>query len=565
MSHPFRRLSMVFACWALGVLGTPLAKAAPSGAGFVQWSAASADGGSLTLSLPGPTVRGHSVVLGVASWGVKCDVTDSAASTYKEAAPWLVGPSGMNPMGIETWYVSSVDAGPRPLEVTVANCSKPEVLILEYAGLGAFDVSAVGKGPSTSPIETGIANTKFPHELLVGFVRSEGSSADAGPGFTARAAFPHDLVEEAEVFGDAGYSATALSNGGVWVAQMATFAIKAIVDAGPVDAGADDGTVGAGIRYAQSAAGFADLSPLLVSLPFPSQRGSTIVVCLGAYAANCSVTDRAGNSYQAAFGPDSGQVPLDGGYLSIAYSRNIDAGSDPIVVTVDCVPAATVWGTALEYEGLDQGSPLDTAAGNSFSTASPGNVSLTTGEANELLVACIGSIDDAPVPSGTLSVRRRLEAAFVADRLAPDSGMYSVAATSDAGWTLAAAAFKAAASDAGPADAGPNDAGPGDGGQGDAGPGDGGSVDAGQGDAGSGDAGLIDAGDADGGTTAPGEAGASPGPGGSPNLEYQAASCGCAQSGAGGLLLLLLLVPLWPRRAARFACLGGRREMASAR
>jgi hypothetical protein len=159
--------------------------------------------------------------------------------------------------------------------------------------------------------------------------------------------------------------------------------------------------------------------------------GNLIVVAIGwsnSTSSVSSVTDTGGNTYTRAVGPTAVSGVES---HSIYYAKNIvaaAAGANTVTVTFN----AATWYPDIriaEYSGIDTVSPLDATAGASGNSATSNSGSVTTTNANDLIV---GANVVASFSSGAGSgyTQRILNANgdVLEDRIVTSTGSYSATA-----------------------------------------------------------------------------------------------------------------------------------------
>jgi chitodextrinase len=162
-----------------------------------------------------------------------------------------------------------------------------------------------------------------------------------------------------------------------------------------------------------------------------------------------SVVDSSGNTYQRAAGPT---VVAGSATQSLYYAANIaDAAANGNTVTVTFSPAAAFPDIRIaEYRGIATTNALDVAIGASGSGTSSSSGSITTTNANDLLVAgnLVQTMTGGPGTSFTSRVITSPDGDILEDRIVTTTGSYSASATvSPSGWwIMQMAAFRAAAS-----------------------------------------------------------------------------------------------------------------------
>jgi chitodextrinase len=164
-----------------------------------------------------------------------------------------------------------------------------------------------------------------------------------------------------------------------------------------------------------------------------------------------SITDSQGNNYVAAVGPTSSTGNAS---LSIYYAKNIAAAAanaNTVTVTFSgtvSYPEVRV----LEYSGLDPNNPFDVGIGASGTGTAQNSGSVTTTNANDLLVA-FNYLDDSTTASGTGYTQRLITNGgdLVEDQIVTSTGSYSATSTQGGAdwWVMQLAAFRAASTGGG--------------------------------------------------------------------------------------------------------------------
>jgi hypothetical protein len=211
-------------------------------------------------------------------------------------------------------------------------------------------------------------------------------------------------------------------------------------------------TVTLGNSFVQ--AGFAAPSTpaTTVTVPFAAAQtgGNLNVVVVGwndtAHVVQ-SVTDSSGNSYVRAVGPTTRLNLLT---QSIYYAKNIAtaaAGSNVVTVTFD---GAAIFPDIriAEYRGIDSVNPVDGVTAGQGSSSSSTSGTLTTTNANDVLVAAntVTSVTVGPGVGFTARVITSPDADILEDQVVGVVGSYSATATMNNGsWVMQMVAFRAAA------------------------------------------------------------------------------------------------------------------------
>jgi fibronectin type 3 domain-containing protein len=160
-----------------------------------------------------------------------------------------------------------------------------------------------------------------------------------------------------------------------------------------------------------------------------------------------AVVDTLGNTYQRAVGPT---VLSGSATQSIYYAANIaaaSANSNTVTVTFSAAAAFPDIRIA-EYRGIATTTPVDVVVGASGSSTSSNSGSITTTNANDLLVGAntVLTGTGAPGASFTSRVITSPDGDILEDRIVSATGSYSATATVSptGGWIMQMAAFRAA-------------------------------------------------------------------------------------------------------------------------
>jgi hypothetical protein len=201
-----------------------------AGVSFVQASAGpgtlQAWNSSVSVAYPRVQTAGDLNLVAV-GWGdttaAVSSVTDSQGNVYLPA----VGPTKAGGLQQVIYYARNVVGGSNRVTVTFNQAaSYPDVRILEYSGVDTaspLDVTATGTGTGTTA-NSGFATTTSPTELI--FATGTTSSVFSGPGsgFTNREIDAYgNIAEDKSVSGAGTYNATATTNYGNWIIQLAAF------------------------------------------------------------------------------------------------------------------------------------------------------------------------------------------------------------------------------------------------------------------------------------------------------------------------------------------------------
>jgi chitodextrinase len=191
-----------------------------------------------------------------------------------------------------------------------------------------------------------------------------------------------------------------------------------------------------------------------VTLSAAQTAGNLNVVAIGwddpTYTVS-SVTDTRGNTYAVAASP----TVMTGERAQVMYyAKNIAAGSNTVTVTfTGSVPWPDL--RVAEYSGLDTTAPLDVSASNSGNDTDMSSGSITTTNADDLLVGA-NTIERGTIAADANFTQRLIDSNLniLEDRIVTATGSYSASATQDpsGGWVMQMVAFKAAGSGGGGGD-----------------------------------------------------------------------------------------------------------------
>ncbi len=166
-----------------------------------------------------------------------------------------------------------------------------------------------------------------------------------------------------------------------------------------------------------------------------------------------SVADSAGNTYSLAVGP---AVQTGTATQAIYYAKNIvSAAANANTVTVTFNTAAKSADIRIaEYAGLDLANPVDVAVAGQGSSATSSSGSVTTSNANDLLVGA-NLVQSTTKSAGTGYTKRVItsqDGDILEDSIVTTTGSYSATASlaSSSQWIMQMVAFRAASSGVGP-------------------------------------------------------------------------------------------------------------------
>jgi chitodextrinase len=190
-------------------------------------------------------------------------------------------------------------------------------------------------------------------------------------------------------------------------------------------------------------------SSVNLTLTSAQNAGDLNVVFIGWHTASAqitSVTDTKGNVYVPALGPT---VSSDNRIQYIYYAKNIVAAAasgNTLTVTMTAL-VDNLDVRVAEYSGVDTTNPLDGVIGAVGDSTSMSTGSLTTTNANDVLVASnyVSHSTTAADPSFTQQMITT-DQDILEDRIVTSTGSYSAAATQNVTgpWIIQMAAFKAA-------------------------------------------------------------------------------------------------------------------------
>jgi glucose/arabinose dehydrogenase len=212
------------------------------------------------------------------------------------------------------------------------------------------------------------------------------------------------------------------------------------------------GSASGAIAFVQVNSAVPQSSPGSVNVTFTAAQvaGDLNVVVVGwndATAHVQTVTDSRGNTYLPAVGP----TVLPGSLSQTLYfAANIGAagaGSNVVTVTFDA-PAAFPDIRIAEYSGIATSSPVDVVAGAVGTSASSSSGSVTTTNANDLLVGAniVTTSTSGPGTNFTSRIITNPDGDILMDRIVAATGSYNATAplTSSGGWVMQMVAFRAA-------------------------------------------------------------------------------------------------------------------------
>jgi hypothetical protein len=386
-------------------------------------------------------------------------VTDSKGNVYQLA----VGPTvqtGVNPASQSIYYAKKILAATAGTNTVTVNFSAaanyPDIRILEYSGVdptNPVDVSASATGNSATS-SSGSVTTKNSMDLLVGANIVWTLTTGPGSGLTQRLLTNDgDIAEDRVVTATGSYSTSApLSSAGPWVMQMVAFRAAGSPTPTPTPTPAQ---TTAALTYVQGnyAAPPSSLTSVPVKYTAAQGAGHLNVVILGwndATAQVKSLSDTKGNVYQLAVGPTllTGSNPRS---QSIYYAKNIlaaAAGSNTVTVAFNAAayyPDVRI----LEYSGIDTVTPVDVSAAATGNSTTSSSGTVTTKNANDLLLAANVVWTSTTGPGSGWTQRLLTSDGDIAeDRTVTATGSVSASVPlSGAGpWVMQLVAFRAAKS-----------------------------------------------------------------------------------------------------------------------
>ncbi|MEO7110187.1 MAG: hypothetical protein ABI183_07115 [Polyangiaceae bacterium] len=180
---------------------------------FVQGSAVafgSSDAGTMAITItaaqPGDTLIVATVNDGTAT----AQITDDHGDLFTA----VNGPYGA-PHGVRDYIFAAIDVPGGAQLVTISlTGSRPnyvELYVMEYSGIGSFDVGSANLIDAAGTLESGTVMTKAAGELLFAWSECQGT-VGLGFGFTSRSTASGDLIEDKIAGAPGVYEATSTTN-----------------------------------------------------------------------------------------------------------------------------------------------------------------------------------------------------------------------------------------------------------------------------------------------------------------------------------------------------------------
>jgi len=265
-------------------------------------------------------------------------------------------------------------------------------------------------------------------------------------------------------FAQVGTSATAnYSDTGVTAATSYSYQVQATDSAGDLSlfsstataVTSSGGSGGGAIAFVQGTSNTADSGASISTTYYSTQGAGDLNVVVVDWADSTStvgsVTDSEGNTYVSVVGPTQS---AGNDSQQMFYATNIasaSAGANTVTVTYSTTVAYPEI-RVVEYSGISTTNPLDAVIGASGTGLTMNSGSITTTNANDLLVAA-NAIASETTATGT-GYTQRVDSAFteiIEDETVSATGSYSATATqgSSGYWLMQLAAFRAASSGGG--------------------------------------------------------------------------------------------------------------------
>jgi RHS repeat-associated protein len=377
-------------------------------------------------------------------------VSDSKGNVYRSAVQYSEIENG-NILAI--FYAENIASGANSVTVSDSVSANLSFAIFEYSGLatsGSLDAIVGTQGSSTSPNSASVT-TRANGDLLLGAILTANTATfTVGSGYALEESVPAEpntqLIVEDQIQANAGAaSATASitsSDYGDWAAVLVAF--SPVPEPPP-------------IAFVQVNGTAPQTPQTTVSLPYTLAQtaGDLNVVVVGwndSTTTVSSVADSKGNAYSLAVGPT---VQTNSGTQAIYYAKNIaSAAANSNNVTVTFSTAANYPDIRIvEYSGVDTVNPLDVTAAAQGMSATSDSGTVTTTNANDLLVGAnlVQGYTTSPGVGYTSRLKTDPDGDILEDRVVTTAGTYSATApvAGSNAWIMQMVAFKPASSGGG--------------------------------------------------------------------------------------------------------------------
>ncbi len=372
-------------------------------------------------------------------------VSDSKGNTYRSAVQYSEIGSG-NILGI--FYAENIAGGANTVTVSDSISANLIFAIFEYSGLatsGSLDAIVGSQATGQSP-NSGSVSTRANGDLLLGAILTDDvATFTVGSGYTLEESVPSEpntqFIVEDQNQANAG---TASSNASItasdyWAAVLVAF--SQVPEPPP-------------ITFVQVNATAPQTPQTTVSLPYTLAQtaGDLNVLVVGWNDSTTTVTsvaDSKGNAYSLAVGPT---IQTDYGTQAIYYAKNIaSAAANANTITVTFSTAATYPDIRIaEYSGADTVNPLDVSAAAQGMSSTSDSGTVTTTNANDLLVGAnlVQGYTESPGLNYTSRVRTDPDGDILEDRAVTTAGTYCATAPISGSnqWIMQMVAFRAASS-----------------------------------------------------------------------------------------------------------------------